>query len=349
MRRIRINAENGSYDVCIGEGLIERAGELARFPRMAIVTEENVAPLYLEKLRASLEAAGVEVFEKVLPAGEQTKCMQYLMEIYEFLLESKLRRSDAVAALGGGVIGDLAGFAAATSMRGIGFVQIPTSLLAQVDSSVGGKVAIDFGGAKNMVGSFYQPDIVLADTGALATLPERQFRAGMAEVVKYAAIADESLINTIESGDVAQMVTRCVQIKADVVEQDPLDKGVRALLNFGHTAGHSVESLSDFSLLHGEAVAVGMSIMTRVGEYMGETETGTAERLDAIMKAQGLDTRCSYSAEDIVAQMGMDKKAEADGVRAVLISRIGDAHTRHMTSEEMLGYVRRALEAQKKD
>ena len=213
----------------------------------------------------------------------------------------------------------------------------------------GGKVAIDFGGAKNMVGSFYQPDIVLADTGALATLPERQFRAGMAEVVKYAAIADESLINTIESGDVAQMVTRCVQIKADVVEQDPLDKGVRALLNFGHTAGHSVESLSDFSLLHGEAVAVGMSIMTRVGEYMGETETGTAERLDAIMKAQGLDTRCSYSAEDIVAQMGMDKKAEADGVRAVLISRIGDAHTRHMTSEEMLGYVRRALEAQKKD
>lgn len=349
MQKIRVNAKNGSYDVCIGEGLIERAGELVKFPRVAIITEENVAPLYLSKLRASLEAAGVEVFEKILPAGEQTKCMEYLMQIYDFLLKSKLGRSDAVAALGGGVMGDLAGFAAATYMRGIGFVQIPTSLLAQVDSSVGGKVAIDFGGAKNMVGSFYQPDIVLADMGALLTLPQRQFRAGMAEVVKYAAIADESLVKVIESGDITEIVTRCVQIKADVVEQDPLDKGVRALLNFGHTAGHAVESLSNFSLLHGEAVAVGMSIMTRVGEYMGETQAGTAKRLDEIMKAQGLDTKCTYSAEDIAIKMSLDKKAEQGGVKAVLISKIGKAHTKHITLDDMLIYVKKALKAQSQD
>lgn len=346
MKEIKVRAKNGKYSVLIGKGLIEKAGELTKFPRVAIVTEENVAPLYLEKLRSSLESAGVKVFEKVLPAGEQTKRMESLTELYEFLLSCHIKREDAVAALGGGVIGDLAGFAAATYMRGVGFIQIPTTLLAQVDSSVGGKVAIDFASGKNMIGSFYQPSVVIADTAALDTLPERQYKAGMAEVVKYAAIADESLVKTIRSGDTEGMIARCVEIKARIVEEDPLDKGMRALLNFGHTAGHAIESLSNFELLHGEAVAIGMSIMTCVGENMGLTSGGTASEINELLHEQGLSTYCDFRAEDIVARMSLDKKSEEGGIKIVLLNRLGSSFTRLSTAEELLRYAARAIAAQ---
>ena len=316
---------------CLGAHVLESLGEIS----VAVVTDDNVAPLYLARAVASLENAGLRVCHITLPHGETTKCLDQLMNLYTFLCDSRITRKDAVIALGGGVIGDLAGLAAATYLRGVHFIQVPTTLLAQVDSSVGGKVAVDLPQGKNLVGAFYQPDFVLVDPDTLNTLTDEYWRVGLGEVVKYGCIGDEELFALLENaapGGRASLMThideilrRCIQHKADVVAQDERDTGLRMTLNFGHTIAHAVETCQHYEgLRHGEAVALGMHLMTRLSEEKGLTAPGTADRLDALLRA--LDMPMALPAlkkEDVISAMLMDKKFSGQVLRAIVLNKIG--------------------------
>lgn len=328
-----------SYQVEVARGIIEHAGEriksLLGDCAVAVVTDDNVAPLYLARVEASLQAAGLRYASLVLPHGEETKCLARLAQVYDFLCESRITRKDAVLALGGGVIGDLAGLAAATFLRGVRFVQAPTTLLAQVDSSVGGKVAVDLPQGKNLVGAFYQPTAVLCDPDTLCTLTEEYWRDGLGEVVKYGCIGDETLFTLLEQcapgGRAALMehigviLQRCIQYKADVVAQDERDTGLRMTLNFGHTVAHAVETCQHYTgLCHGEAVALGMAVITRLSEQRGMTDQGTCARLLALLQALGMPTRLpDIPEEELIAAMGMDKKSAGKALRVILLENIG--------------------------
>lgn len=329
MIRLHLSPAQKEYDVCIGHGLLTNAGELFAahgYARVLLVTDDNVAPLYADCVLKAARGKGIACEVCILPAGEASKSEEKLFAIYRALVALGATRTDAVAALGGGVVGDVAGFAAATYMRGTGFVQLPTTLLAQVDSSVGGKVAINLPEAKNIVGAFYQPDAVLADLDTLNTLPARQLSAGMAEVIKYAAIADASLIGEIEAHNLPELVRRSCEIKAQYVEQDPMDRGVRMQLNFGHTLAHALEITSNFSLLHGEAVAAGMVVAARMGELLGVTPTGTHETIARLNARYSLPTGAEgYAPATLANLITLDKKADAEGVRMVLLERMGRA------------------------
>lgn len=300
MKTITVPLGSRTYPIYIGSGLIDRAGEFfaKHLPgrAAAIITDDHVAPLYLKRVCDSLDAAGVRHAEIVLPHGEATKCLEKLTELYGFLSDSHITRSDAVIALGGGVMGDLAGLAAATWLRGIPFMQIPTTLLSQVDSSVGGKVAVDLPQGKNLVGAFWQPSVVLCDPDTLLTLTDRYWTDGLGEVVKYGCIHDEPLFALLEEkapggregvmSAIDEILSHCIQAKADVVAQDETDHGLRATLNFGHTVGHAVETVQGYGgVSHGEGVAIGMNVITRLSEQRGQTAAGTAERIEKLCKA----------------------------------------------------------------
>ena len=334
-----------SYDILISPGCIDQAGAHIRerlgSVACAVITDDNVAPLYAPRLTASLENAGLRTCTCVLPHGEATKSLDTMQRLYDFLAEKRITRRDAVVALGGGVIGDTAGFAAATWMRGIRFVQVPTSLLAQVDSSVGGKVAVDLPCGKNLVGAFHQPALVLCDPDTLATLTDTYWRDGLGEVVKYGAIADLPLFELLERAapggregvmrHIGEILTRCIQAKADIVAADERESGVRVTLNFGHTLGHAIEACQHFSgLSHGMAVAVGMAQITRLSEAEGVTEAGTAARLENLLRTLGLptDVPAGLTGAELTAAMGADKKNAADGLTVVLLRRIGACWTR---------------------
>ena len=329
-RTYPIHIGSGMLD-CLGAHILESLGEIS----VAVVTDDNVAPLYLARAVASLENAGLRVCSITLPHGEQTKCLDQLMNLYTFLCDSRITRKDAVIALGGGVIGDLAGLAAATYLRGVHFIQVPTTLLAQVDSSVGGKVAVDLPQGKNLVGAFYQPDFVLVDPDTLNTLTDEYWRDGLGEVVKYGCIGDEALFALLENAapggraalmaHIDEILRRCIQHKADVVAQDERDTGLRMTLNFGHTIAHAVETCQHYEgLRHGEAVALGMHLMTRLSEDKGFTAPGTADRLDALLRA--LDMPMALPAlkkEDVISAMLMDKKFSGRVLRAIVLNKIG--------------------------
>lgn len=339
MATVQVSLGERSYPIYIAPGILDSIGTYAREIlgecRLAIVTDDHVAPLYLHRVEASLQAAELQYTSIVLPHGEPTKCLEQLSCLYDFLCESRITRSDAVVALGGGVIGDLAGLAAATFLRGIRFLQVPTTLLAQVDSSVGGKVAVDLPQGKNLVGAFYQPTAVLCDPLTLNTLTDEFWRDGLGEVVKYGCIGDEVLFSLLEgcaSGgrealmeQIDTLLQRCIQAKADVVAQDEHDTGLRMTLNFGHTIGHAVETCQHYQgLRHGEAVAMGMAVMTRLTEHMGLTEQGTAQRLCSLLKALHLPTALpDIPTAELLAAMGMDKKAAGKALRVILLDRIG--------------------------
>ncbi len=362
MEKLRVEAENGSYDLLSGSGLLAQAGEYFapwRGKKTVIVTDENVAPLYAKPLAEALEAGGVSAEVIVLPAGERTKNIETLTGLYSRFAALGITRTDCVTALGGGVIGDTAGLAAATYLRGVPLVQAPTSLLAQVDSSVGGKVAVDIPEGKNLVGAFYQPALVLADTDALSTLPRRELLCGMAEVIKYGAIRDEGLFSAIEADpahiDYGALVARCCAIKAEYVHEDPFDRGVRMELNFGHTLGHAIEKCAGYGVvLHGEGVAIGMVAAAKWGETLGVTEKGTAARLEALLNA--LHMPCGIPGmlldeiaesfpdrqpeEALLSAMGNDKKSSGSTVRTVLLARMGKAVLHPVNRAELMGLVR---------
>ena len=320
-----------NYEVKIGRGLLDRAGEklrgLTRTDGVAVVTDSNVAPLYLDRLERSLRAAGYGVQSFVFPAGEPSKNGETYLKLLGFLADRRLTRTDTVVALGGGVTGDLAGFAAATYLRGLDFVQIPTTLLAAVDSSVGGKTAIDLPEGKNLAGAFYQPMAVLCDLDTLDTLPDEIFREGCAEVIKYAVLFDEDLFRHLwDRGpdfDRSRVVARCVECKRDVVKADEFDTGARQLLNLGHTVGHGIERASNYTVSHGAAVAAGMAIVSRAAAKMGVCVRETAENIAELLRRFGLPTGTEFPVEALLSGMFADKKRSGDRINLILPEKIG--------------------------
>ena len=320
-----------AYTVSVGGGLLHRCGEMLRgimAPcHIAVISDSNVAPLYLDSVCAGLKDAGFAVSTHVFPAGESNKNFETLSAMLEFLARSELTRSDCVAALGGGVTGDMAGFAAACYLRGIRYVQLPTTLLAAVDSSVGGKTAIDLKAGKNLAGAFMQPAAVLCDTDCLATLTPEIFADGAAEAIKTGVLCDETLFSLFENGTLtaapAQVIARCVAYKAGVVERDEKELGERRLLNLGHTVGHAIEKCSDYSIPHGHAVAAGLAIIARAAEKLGWTDEPIAARISACLAANALPTGTSFSAQELTAAALHDKKRTGDCITLVIPKKIG--------------------------
>lgn len=319
------------YEVRIGSGLLSRCGEhIAQVhpPCLAaLVTDSFVDMIYSAAVTRSLEGAGFRVVKFVLPAGERSKSLETYAALLSFLAEHGVTRSDLIVALGGGVTGDLAGFAAATFLRGMDFVQLPTTLLAQVDSSVGGKTAVDLPQGKNLVGAFWQPRLVLCDVKCLATLSRDALADGLGETVKYGMIADAAILDALRTGGLARdaegIIARCVQIKADVVAADERDNGPRQLLNFGHTAGHAMEKDSDFTLTHGRAVAMGMALMTRACVKRGLTPPETWTALEDALVKNNLPTGCTLTAQALAEGALADKKRRGDTITLVLPERAG--------------------------
>ncbi|WP_108659654.1 3-dehydroquinate synthase [Acuticoccus kandeliae] len=332
-----------AYDVLIGDGLIAEAGALiaARLGkrRTLIVTDESVAALHLSALQAGLKAGGLASTSHVVPAGESSKSIGHLTATVDAILDAELERGDIVVALGGGVVGDLAGFAAAITRRGMPFVQVPTTLLAQVDSSVGGKTGINTRHGKNLVGAFHQPALVLSDIATLSTLPDRHRRAGYAETVKAGLLGDRAFFERLEAQGAAALtdglveaIARAVEMKAEIVVEDERETGRRALLNLGHTFAHAVERCAGYDdrVVHGEAVGLGCALAFRFSVALGHCPAEDAERVARHLQAVGLPTTFAdipvpLNAEDVAGAMSQDKKVKDGVVRFVLVNGIGDA------------------------
>jgi len=351
-----------SYEIAIGAGLLAQAGErikpFLKRPLVAIVTDSNVAARHLDHLQESLRKADIRARAIVLPAGEATKSYQHLAETCDGLLSAGIERRDMIIALGGGVIGDLAGFAAAILRRGVDFIQIPTTLLAQVDSSVGGKTGINSPHGKNLIGAFHQPKSVLIDIALLDTLPKRELAAGYAEVAKYGLLGDAPFFSWLEgnapalfAGDAQariKAITTSCEMKARIVAEDETETGVRALLNLGHTFGHALEAAAGYSsrLLHGEAVAIGMAQAFRFSERQKLCAQGTAARVEAHLRSVGLPTRLSDvpgdlpGPEKLLDIMRQDKKAVAGKLTFILVRGIGEAFiTRDVAEEDVIAFL----------
>ena len=327
---IPVNADNGCYDIVLERGSLKKAGQLLELDRrVLVVTDEGVPPEYAECVASRCR----EPVVVTVPRGEGSKSFEQLERLLSAMLDASFTRGDCVVAVGGGVVGDLSGFAASCYMRGIDFYNIPTTLLAQVDSSVGGKTAVNFGGVKNIVGAFYQPKKVIIDPETLKTLERRQLMAGLAEAIKMAATSSAELFEIIEKSedldaDLPEIIRRSLCIKRDVVEQDPKENGLRRILNFGHTVGHAVEGFNKGKLLHGECVALGMPPMCS-GEAL--------ERVTKVLKKYGLPTEIEQSADELMPYLKHDKKMTADLVKVVLVDKIGQFRICDMRPEDILG------------
>ncbi len=348
MKTVKVKTST-EYEVLIGENLLESTGGLVakvKKPcKAAIISDDKVFPLYGETVKKSLEESGYSVYSFTFENGEKSKNLETYGNILEFLAQSKITRTDLIIALGGGVVGDIAGFSAATYLRGIDFVQIPTTLLAAVDSSVGGKTAIDLKHGKNLAGAFHQPILVICDTKAFDTLDKRQISCGYAEVIKYGMICDKELFGMLEnaSPDYVTLAERCISIKRDIVENDEFDKGERKLLNFGHTLGHAVEKHSDFSLTHGEAVAVGMIMISRIAENAGFAEENISARLNNVLLKYGLPTSYDIDADTLFDIAAGDKKVEGSTITPVIPKKIGKCVLETMTVSDFRKLIDKAF------
>lgn len=344
-----VHVETGiPYDIFIERGILDSCGkyvkQLSGAKRVTIISDSNVAALYKWRVINSLSQEGFEVATHVFPAGEESKNLNTIAEMYNTLANFGMTRKDIVVALGGGVTGDMAGFAAATYLRGIDFIQIPTSLLAQVDSSVGGKTGVDIAQGKNLVGAFHQPKAVLIDPDTLDTLPDLYVRDGMAEVIKYGCIKDEAFFEKLEQEDalehIEDVIEVCVSIKRDVVSRDEREAGERMLLNFGHTLGHSIEKLYDFKgISHGMAVAIGMVLISRAGESKGITQSGTTDRIIALCEKYGLPTSDKASFAEMADAAHSDKKTAGSEINLVLLKKIGDSFIQKVKLDELEEFI----------
>lgn len=349
MRTVRINAST-PYDVIIGEGLHARCGELCREViapcKACIVSDDNVAPLYLEGVSTSLKESGFETVSFVFAHGETSKTAHTLIALVEYLAQNGFTRADCIVALGGGVVGDLAGFAAATYMRGIRFVQLPTTLLAAVDSSVGGKTGVDLSAGKNLFGAFHQPSLVICDYSALDTLPDEIFADGCAEVIKYGIIDDRAFFDTLRYSvreQIEDVITTCVKNKARIVEADEREGGRRKLLNLGHTIGHAIESCSGFTISHGSAVAIGTVIVTRAAVSMGICGEDDLSLITELFEKVGLPTSCTFSAEELARAAVSDKKRMGDTITLVIPHAIGNSVLTDIPVCELYELIKRGL------
>jgi 3-dehydroquinate synthase len=340
MQSVKVELGANSYEIRVGSGLLVQAGpwlkEMGFSGRAVVITDTTVKSIYADKLGRGLAGAGFEVIVLEVPAGEEEKTLKSAGRLYDELNGIYAERTTPILALGGGVTGDLAGFVAATYMRGVPYIQVPTTLLAMVDSSIGGKTAVDHGRLKNVVGAFYQPRMVVADIDTLKTLPEVELANGMAEVIKHAAITDryffdflEANIKKVKELDPAvleKIVVLSAGIKAAVVAKDEKEAGLRAILNYGHTVGHAVEALSGFRLKHGQAVAIGMVAEARIASLMGKLARNDAARLEKIIQESGLPTQIpALDKKKLLQAMGHDKKVKKGRLTFVLLKSIGEA------------------------
>lgn len=347
MKRIHITASR-DYDVCVEEGLLSRAGEhvaqVCRAKTAALISDDTVFALYGATVRSSLESAGFRVAVFTFPAGEANKNLTTYGEILNFLAAQHLTRSDVLVALGGGVVGDMAGFAASTYLRGIAFVQIPTTLLSAVDSSVGGKTAINLDSAKNQAGTFYQPALVLCDPLSLRSLPKAVYRDGCTEVIKYGVLGDaaffDRLSETPAREQLADVIDTCVRMKQRFVAADEYDFGSRRLLNLGHTFGHAVEACSGYTVSHGCAVAIGMSIITRAALQRGICKADTLDRILAMLQRYSLPTETPFSAEELYRAALNDKKLSGGTLELVVPEEIGRCRLEMIAVDEIPAWLR---------
>ncbi len=350
MKTITVNAST-AYKIMIGADLLDNSGELCkqalgRVCKLCIVSDDHVAPLYLETVLRSLGTAGFSTISYVFPHGESSKSTETLVELLEFLAENRLTRGDALIALGGGVVGDLTGFASAVYLRGIPFIQIPTTLLAAVDSSVGGKTGVDLRAGKNLAGAFHQPSLVLCDYTTLDTLTDETFADGCAEVIKYGVINDRVFFNRLKNGirnQIEEVIAECVQNKSRMVESDEFDVGTRQLLNLGHTVGHAIEACSRLEISHGSAVAIGMVIVTRAAVAMGLCPQEDLEELIALLQKEHLPTECPFSAEELTAVASADKKRSGGTITLVIPYGIGDSRLWKIPVEELRDFIAKGL------
>ncbi len=343
LNKVTIRHSKGTYNAFIGADL--DIGELANkvlHPeetdcKAIIVSDSNVSPLYSNKIAQSLEQSGFSVIEYTVPAGEQAKTISSVEDLLSFLAEHKITRTDVLFALGGGVIGDLVGFTASVFLRGIRYVQVPTTLLAAVDSSIGGKTAVDLPAGKNLVGSFYQPSAVFCDVTFFDSLPERDRSSGFAEIIKYGVICDSELFGMLKdkNSDLAELVQRCIYIKALFVEEDEFDNGSRQALNFGHTIGHAVELLSNFDLLHGEAVAVGMYTITKAAEKANIILSPFSDELKEVLKLYNLPYESKFAPDEVVEKALSDKKRKGKTITLVISRKIGTYTLRKIDISEI--------------
>ncbi len=345
-RKIHV-AASSSYDILIGDNMLACLGEelhsLLGECRLALLTDSNVDALYGNLMTDMLSAAGYDVCKYVIPAGEESKSAENMLAFLNFMAENRLTRSDALIAFGGGVVGDLGGLSASLYLRGIPYIQVPTTLLAAVDSSVGGKTAIDVPAGKNLVGAFYQPRLVCCDTTLMDTLSTDIYRDGCAEVIKYGVILDAALYDRLHTVpfDRIDVVARCVEIKRDVVQEDEFDNGKRGLLNFGHTFGHAIEKLSNFAVSHGAAVAKGMLIAAKMAPLCGLADIEAS--LTALLQRYGFDLDCPYSAEELYDVILSDKKRRGGKLTLVLPRAIGECDLVTMPVEEVLVKLKQIL------
>ena len=346
MTRVHVAASK-EYDVLIESRLLDSVGETAAAAgakKALVVSGKNVYPLYGGRVTASLERAGIEVKSLVLEPGERSKCFKNYEKLLNMLSRAHFDRSDAVIALGGGVTGDLAGFAAATYQRGMELIQLPTTLLAAVDSSVGGKTAIDLPTGKNQVGCFYQPRAVLCDPDTLKTLPEAQYRCGCAEVIKYAVLFDADFFRSLAATPVCDqaesVIKTCVEMKSGIVARDEFDTGCRQLLNLGHTVGHAVEACSGFTVLHGQAVAAGMAVIARAAHEKGICSADTLSALLDILAMYGLPDAVEYPADKIYRAILSDKKLRGGSISLVVPEEIGRCRIEKVGAEDITDWLR---------
>lgn len=344
MEKVNVGTSH-TYEIHIEEGILGRVAEecsaVLKSEKLLLLTDSNVAVLYGQSVRNSLTAAGYAVYDYVIPAGEESKSTEQYLKVVSTLAKEGFSRSDAIVALGGGVVGDLAGFCASSYLRGIPFVQIPTTLLACVDSSVGGKTAVNLPEGKNLLGAFYQPRLVLIDPLTLKTLTPAVYADGMAEVIKYGMIRDTELFDALEKHvwTDTQIITRCVTIKSRVVAEDEFDNGCRLLLNYGHTIGHAIEHCSHFGISHGSAVAIGMSVMAHA-----ETDgAALADRLDAVLKSYELPTTCAFSADELYRAAMADKKRRNQTLHIITVPTLGNGTIVTIPVEELNTYLRKGL------
>ena len=341
MQIVKVELGDHSYPIYIGENILEQIGKkcagLFNLGKCAIITDDNVGSIYAERVADSLSKVGFLPFLITVPAGESSKSLKFVEMCYNRLAQERVERRSFIIALGGGVVGDLAGFVAATYMRGIGFVQVPTSLLAQVDSSVGGKVGINLKYGKNLAGAFYQPRLVICDLATLKTLPERELKAGLSEVIKYGVIYDENLFSYLEKNiqkllkldlkKLLPVIERCCQIKAEVVSADEKETGLRAILNYGHTIGHAIEAITGYKkFLHGEAVAIGQVAAAYIATEVMKFNQESADRIKTLIENAGLPTSIRLSGKDrekLIQAMKLDKKVSGGEIKFVLPEKIG--------------------------
>lgn len=350
MKTIQVQASK-TYDVIIGSGLLPSLGHrvkaLCQPKKAAIVSDSNVYPLYGDLISDSLRSAGIEVIHFVFPAGEESKNGAVYLELVNFLAENHLTRTDCLIALGGGVVGDMTGFAAATYLRGIPYIQVPTTLLAAVDSSVGGKTAIDLPAGKNLCGAFCQPQLVLCDTDTLNTLPTDTFRDGCAEVIKYGILYDVNLFGQLMQDSLAfnreSVIARCVELKRNVVMEDEFDTGARMKLNLGHTVGHGIEAASKFDISHGKAVAIGIAIISRSALAEGFCSKETCDSVLTVLERFALPTSCEYAPEELMSSILSDKKRAGDMVNLIIPRAIGQCDICPSPVEKLLPFIKAGL------